>query len=147
MNRLIANPGGGFTLIEQIMVVAVLTITVSGMGSWFSNYSIRSQINEALSVADSAKIAIIVTCSENPGITALTNSVIGHGFPASYYVKEITTSGSCTSPVITVITINTALLIDPTLTITGNNLVENKQPSWTCISDGLDLHMPDNCHS
>ena len=147
MNRSIAHPGGRFSCIEQLIVVAVLTISVSGMGSWFSNYAIRSQINEALSVANSAKTAIIITCTENPGITALTNSVIGHGFPASYYVKEITTSGSCTSPVITVITINTALMIDPTLTITGNNLVENKQPSWTCISDGLDLHMPDNCHS
>ena len=147
MNRIIASPGRGFTLIEQIIVVAVLIISVTGMQSWFSDHAIRSKIIEALSVADSAKIAIIITCTENPSITALTNSVIGHGFPASNYVKRVTTSGSCTSPVITVITINTDLLIDPTLTITGKNLLVNKQASWTCISDGLDLHMPDNCHS
>jgi len=147
MNRLITNHGGGFTLIETIIVVATISIFLSGAHSWYANHSIRTKINEALSVADSVKLDITITCTEEPGVTALKNSLIGQNDSKSLYVESVTLSGSCASPVITVNTVNTGLLIDPTLTITGDNLVGNGQLSWICASDGLDIHVPDSCHS
>ncbi len=147
MNRLITNLNGGFTLIETTIVMAAISIFLAGAYSWLGNHAIRTKIDEVLPIADSAKKAIIVTCTEDPTITTLTNSLLGHEFPTSLYVKGVTLSGSCSSPVITVNTVNTGLLIDPTLTITGDNLVGNGQLSWICASDGLDIHVPDTCQS
>ena len=147
MNRLITNLNGGFTLIELIILVAVTSIVLSGAHSWYANHMIRVKIDAALSTADSAKLAITIICTEDPSVTALTNNLAAYNFPTSLYVKGVTLSGSCSSPVITVNTVNTGLLIDPTLTITGNHLVENSPLSWTCASDGLDIHVPDTCHS
>jgi len=146
MSRRTGNPGWGFTLIELVIVVAVLSVILSGAHSWFANHTIRTKIGEALSVADSAKKTILITCTEEPGVAALESSLIGHSSSKSLYVENVTLSGSCASPVITVITVNTGLLIDPTLIITGN-LVESTQPAWTCASDGLNVHMPDVCQS
>ena len=147
MSRLIVNPAGGFTLIELIILVAVISVVLSGAHSWYANHTIRVKIGVALSTADSAKLAITITCTEDPSVTALTNNLAAYNFPTSLYVKGITLSGSCSSPVITVNTVNTGLLIDPTLTITSDNSANNAQRSWTCASDGLNVHMPDACDS
>ena len=147
MRHLIINPSGGLTLIELIIAVAVLSVVLSWSHSWYANHLIRTKINQALSEADSAKMAINIACSEDPSFTALTNNLAAYNFPTSLYVKGVTLSGSCSSPVITVNTVNTGLLVDPTLTITGNHLVGNGQLSWTCASDGLDIHVPDKCQS
>jgi type IV pilus assembly protein PilA len=147
MSRIADNPGGGFTLIELIIVVAVLSVILAGAHSWFANHTIRTKIGEALSVANSAKQAILFTCTEEPGIAVLKSNLIGDSSSKSLYVKSVTLSGSCASPVITVITANTGLLIDPTLIITAENLIESGQLAWTCASDGLNVHMPDACQS
>ena len=146
MNRWTTNPFGGFTLIALIIILAVISVVLAGAQSWYANHTIRTKIAEALSTADSAKTAITIACAEDTSIAALTNNQVGYNFPTSLYVKSGTLSGSCTSPIITVLTINTGLLIDPTLTITADNSVENEKWSWTCASDGLDIHVPNTCH-
>jgi prepilin-type N-terminal cleavage/methylation domain-containing protein len=147
MVRLTIHRSGGVTLIELIIAVAVLSVVLSGAHSWYANHSIRTKINLALSEADSAKLAITITCAEDPGITVLKNSLIGKNDTKALYVESITLSGNCASPIITVITTNTGLLINPTLIITGDNSIGNGQQSWTCASDGLDLHIPYICRS
>jgi prepilin-type N-terminal cleavage/methylation domain-containing protein len=147
MSRLTVSPSGGFTLIELIIAVAVLSVVLSGAHSWFANHTIRTKIGVALSVAVSAKKSILINCTEEPGIAALESSLIGHSSSKSLYVENLTLSGTCASPVITVITANTGLLIDPTLIITGDKSIGKGQLSWTCASDGLDIHVPDACHS
>jgi Tfp pilus assembly protein PilE len=147
MSRLTVNPGAGFTLIELIILVAVSSVVLSGVHAWYANHATRTKIGVALSTAYSAKMAINIACTEDPSATALTNNLVAYNFPTSPYVEGVTISGSCTSPIITVLTVNTGLLIDPTLTITGDNSVNNVQRSWTCGSDGLDIHVPDTCIS
>jgi prepilin-type N-terminal cleavage/methylation domain-containing protein len=147
MVRLTIHPSGGVTLIELIIAVAVLSLVLSGAHSWYANHSIRTKINLALSEADSAKLAITVTCAEDPGITVLKSGLAGHNESKSLYVESVTLSGSCASPVITVITTNTGLIINPTLIITGDNSIGNGQQSWTCASDGLEIHAPYICRS
>ena len=147
MNRLIANSSRGISFIEILVAVAFTSVVISGAHSWQANHAIRTKIAQALSTADSAKLAINVACTEDPSIAVLTNNQIGHSDPKSLYVKNLTVSGSCTSPVITVLTVNTGLLVDPTLTITSDNSATNVQRSWTCASDGLNVHMPHECES
>ncbi|MEE8577483.1 MAG: prepilin-type N-terminal cleavage/methylation domain-containing protein, partial [candidate division Zixibacteria bacterium] len=103
MNRLTTNPFGGFTLIELIIFVAVTSVVLLGAQSWYANHTIRIKIAEALSTADSAKKAIKITCTEDTSIAALTNNLVGYNLPTSLYAKSVTLSGSCTSPIITVL--------------------------------------------
>ncbi len=147
MVRLTIHPSGGVTLIELIIVVAVLSVVLSGAHSWSANHSIRTKIRIALSEADLAKLAITVTCAEDPGITVLKNSLIDQNDPTSLYVESITLSGTCASPIVTVITTDTGLLINPTLIISGDNSLRKGRPSWTCASDGLEMHLPYICRS
>ena len=115
MNRLTTNPFGGFTLIALIIILAVISVVLMGAQSWYANHTIRTKIAEALSTADSAKVAITIACAEDTSIAALNNNLVGYNLPTSLYAKSVTLSGSCTSPIITVLTFNTGLLIDPTL--------------------------------
>ena len=147
MVRLTIHPSEGVTLIELIIVVAVLSVVLSGAHSWYANHSIRTKINIALSEADSAKLAITVTCAGDPGNTVLKNSLIDQNDPTSLYVESITLSGTCASPIVTVITTDTGLLINPTLIISGDNSLRKGRPSWTCASDGLEMHIPYICRS
>jgi Tfp pilus assembly protein PilE len=146
LNRFTAKRGGGFTLISLTITAAVISVMLAGASSWYSNHTIRTKIGKALAAIESAKMAILVTCAEDPSISTLTNSLTGYSFPDSFYVKSVSVSGSCASPSITVLTVNTGLLIEPTLTITGDKTIANGQRSWTCVSDGLDVHVPDTCH-
>ena len=147
MNRLIVNSSKGISFIEILIAVAFTSIVFSGAHSWQANHAIRTKIAQALSTVDSAKMAINVACTEDPGIATLTNKQIGHSDPTSLYVKNLTVSGSCNSPIITVVTVNTGLSVDPTLTIKSDYSANNAQRLWTCVSDGLNVHMPRECES
>jgi type IV pilus assembly protein PilA len=140
-------PGKGFTLIELMIVVAVIAIILTLALPLYSNYTTRAKIGEALSVANAAKTAVASTCVEDPTIAALTNSRAGYSFQASTYVQSVTVGGPCLAPTIIVLTTNTGANIDPTLTITGDFTIGSGRISWDCVSDGLNVHLPDSCRS
>jgi type IV pilus assembly protein PilA len=146
MNRIITNLGKGFTLVELMIALAAISIFLAAAHSWIANYTIRNKIDEALAVADTAKISIIVTCAEDPSLAELSNKSVGYSFPPSLYINDVRLSGSCAQPNIMVLTANTGLLVNPTLTISGDFSPGNRQATWKCTSDGLDLHVPDRCH-
>jgi type IV pilus assembly protein PilA len=145
MIRIKAHPACGFTFVELMIAVAVISILFTGGHKWYANHTIRTKVDEALSVANTAKIAIAVACAENPAITTLTKNGIGHNFPTSNYVQGVVVDGTCTAPKITVITDNTGVLINPTLTLTGEMTENSGQLSWTCTTDGLHVHVPHTC--
>jgi type IV pilus assembly protein PilA len=76
LNRLITNYGRGFTLIELIIAVAIITFIFAMAVPAYSNYSIREKIGESLSVASPAKTSIIAACQADPTISNLSNQVL-----------------------------------------------------------------------
>ena len=72
----------------MLIAIAAILVCLAGASSWFSNYSTRAKINEALSVAEKAKTAIIVTCSENSGISELSNTKVGIGLIPSVIIHK-----------------------------------------------------------
>ena len=137
----------GFTLIELMIVLAVVAIILTLAIPTYSNYTIRGKVAEGLSLANAAKTAIAATCEESRTITDLNNNLAGYGFQPTDYVASIALSGPCTAPVITILTQNTGADSDPTLTITGNFTAGSGHVSWLCVSSGLNLHVPDICRS
>lgn len=83
----------GFTLMEMMIVVAIIAIIVMLAIPAYQDYSIRAKISESLAVAAAAKTAITETCQINP-LTTPSNSAAGYSFTASNYVATVIIGGT-----------------------------------------------------
>ena len=137
----------GFTLIELMIVVAIIAIILTLAVPAFSNYSTRAKVTESLSIAASAKTAVASTCQEDRTIASLTNELAGYEFQATRYVFNIELGGPCLTPTITMTTQDTGVQPDPVLTMTGDFTLGSGRIDWTCVSSGLNVHVPKMCRS
>ena len=147
------NHSTGFTLIELMIVIAVIAILLALAIPTYSNYSIRARIAEGLSIGMAAKTAVSSACLENPTINPITNSLAGYDFipggGSDDFVSSVQLDGPCTAPVITVTMANTGTWgYDPILAFTGDISPDAGQVRWTCRSSNTpNTLLPDTCRS
>jgi len=139
----------GFTLVELMIVVAVIAIILTMALPTYYDYTIRSKIGEGLSVANAAVTATASACQEDLTLVGLTNNAAGYSFEESQYVSDIVISGACTAPVVTIHTRNTgAPDPQPEITITGQFLAGQGRVSWQCASSNTpNQFLPRSCRS
>ncbi len=58
----------GFTLIELMIVIAIIAILVSLALPTYLDMTVRSKVSEGLSHAAAAKVAVSETCQSDPGL-------------------------------------------------------------------------------
>lgn len=142
----VGGHANGFTLIELMIVVAIIAIILTLALPVYSDYMIRTKVGEALSVGAAAKTMVASTCTDDTTIAAITPSNTGYSFDeATPYIESITLSGPCTQPVISIQTRLTGASPDPIITLTG--FLGDGRVTFTCASSGSDQHVPVDCRS
>jgi len=134
----------GFTLIELMIVIAILAILMAIAIPAYQDYISRSKASEGITMAAPAKLAVSETILTD-GTLPANNAAAGYSFGgATTYVASIVTNGG----VITVTTQNTGCPTDPVFVMTpnttpsGGNAVE-----WACTASAGPECAPATCRN
>lgn len=138
----------GFTLIELMIVVAIIGILAAIALPAYQDYTIRSKVSEGVILASEAKTAVAETAASLGGLGNVTATNTGFTFPAAgtRYVASIGITAA--TGVITVTTQNTGATVAPVILLTPTQALPEDPITWTCThTAGLDKHVPANCRA
>jgi len=132
----------GFTLIELMIVVAIIGILAAIALPAYQDYTTRSKVSEVLVMSEPAKLAVSETASSLGALADVTAANSGYEFPgATDFVSGIAITDA--TGVVTVTSTVPNATGDLTLTPTD---VGSGQLTWVCASGAINpKYLPANC--
>jgi type IV pilus assembly protein PilA len=134
----------GFTLIELMIVVAIIGILAAVALPAYQDYTTRAKMSEALVMAAPAKLAVAETTSSLGALASLTAASSGYSFPgATKYVSNIVITDATGVVTVTTTIPNASGSIVLTPATVGTNTGQLK---WTCSATGINQkYLPSEC--
>lgn len=136
----------GFTLIELMIVVAIIGILAAIAIPAYQDYTIRAKVQEGVSLSSSARTAVGIACSEGNLSASSSNDEFGLPTNTNYgtnsqYVKSITVAPGGTADEQATVTIayediGTQIDEDDTVVYTGT--CDDTGMNWTISVTGMD---------
>ncbi len=132
----------GFTLIELMIVVAIIGILAAVAIPAYSDYTTRAKMTEVIGMMEPAKLAVAETASSLGSLASVTAANNGYAFPgATQYVSGITVSAAGV-----VAATSTVPNATGTISLTPTEVAANTgQLRWACTSTIAAKFLPANC--
>ncbi len=135
----------GFTLIELMIVVAIIGILAAIALPAYQDFTKRGHVTEGMGLAAAAKTAVVEYYASSGAATGMGNTAVG--LAASNLIVgnavtglEVGDAGSITVTFNEKVTTGDTLVLVPTFNATNGSV------TWTCDSGSVDAkYLPSNC--
>ena len=136
----------GFTLIELMIVIAILGILMAIAIPAYQDYTVRAKVSEAMTMVAPAKLAVAETTSSKGALASVTAVNSGYVFPGqTTYVTTVAITDVTGVVTATVQNTGSATANGNTLILTPTEMAGTGQLTWACTGTIPAKYMPAKC--